>query len=102
VYVRVDSQGRRSLRPGDGEWASLAKRTVRVVFNINYSEPLITILPAAVDAIDKAGPRGVELGLHSLQRADMILKAGGQVDQLLVPDFHWNRTRSRNLVQAEQ
>jgi hypothetical protein len=90
VYVRVNSQGRRSLRPGDGEWASLAKRTVHVVFNINYSEPLITILPAAVDAIDKAGPRGVELGLHSLQRADLrhdleSWRTGGPVVRARLP-----------------
>jgi hypothetical protein len=58
------------------------KRTVHVVFNINYAAPLITILPAATEPIDKVGPRGIELGLHDLQRAHfgMILNAGVRVE----------------------
>jgi hypothetical protein len=33
----------------------LGKRTVHVVFNINYAAPLITILLDAADAIDEVG-----------------------------------------------
>ena len=74
-------------------------QTYSVVFNINYSAQLTTILPAA---IDDGGPVGRAWLVRCVVRTvGMLLNAGGRVDQLQVPDFHWNRTRSRNLVLPE-
>ena len=54
-------------------------QTYGVVFNINYSAQLTTILPAATDAIDEVGPVGSSLACTFcvVRTFGMLLNAGG-------------------------
>jgi hypothetical protein len=59
-------------------------QTYGVVFNINYSAQLTTILPAAAECDRRGRSCGVELGLYVcvVRTFGMLLNAGGRVDQL--------------------